>query len=119
MEVLHTTATILTVTENGYGKRTAIDEYRCQTRGGYGLITIKVDERNGRVVAAMQVQNEDEIMIVTNLGKLIRMRASDVSTYGRNTKGLRLISIDKEAGERVKSLVYLKEDDAETDSDEA
>lgn len=110
MEVLNNVATILTVTKNGFGKRTAIDEYRRQTRGGYGLITIKVDERNGPVVAAMQVQDEDEIMIVTNLGKLIRMRADAVSTYGRNTKGLRLISIDKDFGESVKSLVYLKDD---------
>jgi DNA gyrase subunit A len=113
MEVLNTDATILTVTKNGYGKRTAIDEYRRQTRGGFGLITIKVDERNGPVVAAMQVKNEDEIMIVTNMGKLIRMGADGVSTYGRNTKGLRLISMDKEFGESVSSLVYIKEDTSE------
>lgn len=113
MEVLNNDATILTVTKNGYGKRTAIEEYRTQTRGGLGLITIKVDERNGPVVAAMQVHNEDEIMIVTNLGKLIRMGADSVSTYGRNTKGLRLISIDKELGESVRSLVYIKDDGSE------
>lgn len=113
MEVLNAVATILTVTKNGYGKRTEAAEYRCQARGGYGLITIKVDDRNGPVVAAMQVQDEDEIMIVTNLGKLIRMSAKDVSTYGRNTKGLRLITIDKEFGESVKSLVYLKDDGEE------
>lgn len=114
MEVLHNDdATILTVTKNGYGKRTAIEEYRRQSRGGYGLITIKVDQRNGQVVAAMQVKDEDEIMIVTNLGKLIRMAAAGVSTIGRNTKGLRLISIDKDMGESVKSLVYLKEDGEE------
>ena len=83
-------ATILTVTKNGYGKRTAIEEYRRQTRGGLGSITIKVDERNGPVVAAMQVHDEDEIMIVTNLGKLIWMAARSISTYGRNTKGVRL-----------------------------
>ncbi len=113
MEVLNNDATILTVTKNGYGKRTEIAEYRRQTRGGYGLITIKVDERNGPVVAAIQVKNEDEIMIVTNQGKLIRMGAEGVSTYGRNTKGLRLISMDKELGEAVSSLVYLKEDTTE------
>lgn len=113
MEVLNTAATILTVTQNGYGKRTAIDEYRCQTRGGFGIITIKVDERNGPVVAAMQVQDSDEIMIVTNLGKLMRMGADGVSTYGRNTKGLRLISMDKESGEYVSSLVYIKDDGVE------
>lgn len=110
MEIINNDATILTVTKNGYGKRTAIDEYRRQARGGFGLITIKVDERNGPVVAAMQVKNEDEIMIVTNLGKLIRMGVDGVSTYGRNTKGLRLISIDKEFGESVSSLVYIKDE---------
>ncbi|HXW60603.1 MAG TPA: DNA gyrase subunit A [Myxococcota bacterium] len=109
MEVLNKAATILTVTKNGYGKRTDIEEYRRQARGGFGLITIKVDTRNGPVVAAIQVQDDDEIMIITNLGKLIRMRADGVSIYGRNTKGLRLISIDKDLGESVKSLVYLKE----------
>ena len=119
MEVLNTAATILTVTQNGYGKRTAIDEYRRQARGGFGIITIKVDERNGPVVAAMQVQDNDEIMIVTNQGKLIRMGVDSVSTYGRNTKGLRLISMDKDSGECVQSLVYIKEetdDNSETSS---
>ncbi len=109
MEVLNNHASILTVTKNGYGKRTAIEEYRSQSRGGLGLITIKVDDRNGPVVAAMQVQDEDEIMIVTNMGKLIRIGADTISTYGRNTKGLRLISIDREEGESVQSLVYIKD----------
>lgn len=113
MEVLNNDATILTVTENGYGKRTAMDEYRRQARGGLGLITIKVDNRNGPVVAAMQVHDEDDIMIVTNLGKLIRIGASSISTYGRNTKGVRLISVDKDLGESVRSLVYIKDDTEE------
>jgi DNA gyrase subunit A len=110
MEVLSDEATILTVTENGYGKRTEIAEYRRQTRGGMGLITIKVDDRNGKVVAAMRVHDEDEIMIVTNMGKLIRMGAAGVSTYGRNTKGVRLISVDRQEGEKVSSLVYIEDD---------
>jgi len=110
MEVLsNVDATILTVTQNGYGKKTALEEYRRQARGGLGLITIKVDERNGPVVAAMQVRDDDEIMIVTNTGKLIRMGVDSISTYGRNTKGLRLISMDKEHGEAVRSLVYIKD----------
>lgn len=110
MEVLNTDATILTVTQNGYGKRTVMDEYRTQARGGYGIITIKVDDRNGPVVSVMQVHDEDEIMIVTNLGKLIRMKADSVSIYGRNTKGLRLITMDKEQKEIVSSLVHIEED---------
>lgn len=113
MEVLNNEATILTVTQNGYGKRTAMEEYRRQSRGGLGTITIKVDERNGPVVGAMQVQNEDEIMIVTNLGKLIRIKADSISIIGRNTKGIRLISIDKQEGESVNSLVYIKDDGSE------
>lgn len=113
MEVLHDNATILTVTENGYGKRTNADEYRLQSRGGMGIITIKVDERNGAVVSAMRICDDDDIMIVTNLGKLIRMKALSISTYGRNTKGLRLISIDKAEGEKVSSLVYIKEENEE------
>ncbi|MCA9507821.1 MAG: DNA gyrase subunit A [Myxococcales bacterium] len=117
MEIINNDATILTVTKNGYGKRTAVEEYRRQTRGGYGLITIKVDERNGPVVAAMQVKDEDEIMIVTNLGKLIRMSVDGVSTYGRNTKGLRLISIDKELGESVSSLVHIKDETSDESID--
>jgi DNA gyrase subunit A len=114
MEVLNNKdATILTVTKNGYGKRTALEEYRQQARGGLGIITIKVDERNGPVVSTMQVQNEDEIMIVTNRGKLIRIGADTISTYGRNTKGVRLISVDKEDGESVQSLVYIKDNGEE------
>ncbi len=114
MEVLNNkNATILTVTKNGYGKRTALEEYREQSRGGMGTITIKVDDRNGPVVSAMQVQDEDEIMIVTNMGKLIRMGADSISIYGRNTKGLRLISVDKEEGESVRSLVYIKDNGVE------
>jgi DNA gyrase subunit A len=113
MEVSNNNATILTVTKNGYGKRTAIEEYRKQARGGMGLITIKVDARNGPVVAAMQVQNEDEVMIVTNMGKLIRISAESISIIGRNTKGVRLISIDKAIGESVRSLVYIKDSSEE------
>lgn len=111
MEVIKDGETILTVTQNGYGKRTLASEYRKQTRGGFGTITIKVDERNGPVAHAMQVKDDDEIMIVTDQGKLIRMSVASISTYGRNTKGLRLISIDKESGEKVTSLVYIKEDE--------
>ncbi len=113
MEVLDTDATILTITKNGYGKRTEIGEYRCQTRGGMGLITIKVDDRNGSVVDAMQVKNEDEIMIVTDQGKLIRMGVEGVSIIGRNTKGVRLISVDKKSGESVSALACIKYDGEE------
>jgi len=86
--------TILTVTANGYGKRTELSEYRVQTRGGKGTITIKTTERNGPVVAAAAVSDAEEVMIITNGGMLIRMPAKGISVIGRNTQGVRLISLE-------------------------
>jgi DNA gyrase subunit A len=86
--------TILTVTANGYGKRTELGEYRVQTRGGKGIITIKTTERNGPVVAAAAVSDAEEVMIITNGGMLIRMPAKGISVIGRNTQGVRLITLE-------------------------
>ncbi len=86
--------TILTVTQNGYGKRTDLLEYRVQSRGGKGLITIKTTERNGPVVAAARVLDAEEVMLITNRGMLIRMAASGISVIGRNTQGVRLITLE-------------------------
>ncbi len=86
--------TILTVTANGYGKRTELAEYRVQTRGGKGIITIKTTERNGPVVAAAAVADAEEVMIITNGGMLIRMPAKGISVIGRNTQGVRLIALE-------------------------
>ncbi|MCM2332700.1 MAG: DNA gyrase subunit A [Anaeromyxobacteraceae bacterium] len=86
--------TILTVTQNGYGKRTELLEYRVQSRGGKGLITIKTTERNGPVVAAARVLDEEEVMLITNRGMLIRMAAKGISVIGRNTQGVRLITLE-------------------------
>ncbi len=86
--------TILTVTANGYGKRTELSEYRVQTRGGKGTITIKTTERNGPVVAAASVTDAEEVMIITNRGMLIRMPAKGISVIGRNTQGVRLIALE-------------------------
>jgi DNA gyrase subunit A len=86
--------TILTVTANGYGKRTELAEYRVQTRGGKGIITIKTTERNGPVVAAAAVSDAEEVMIITNGGMLIRMPAKGISVIGRNTQGVRLITLE-------------------------
>jgi len=86
--------TILTVTANGYGKRTELAEYRVQTRGGKGIITIKTTERNGPVVAAAAVSDAEEVMIITNGGMLIRMPAKGISVIGRNTQGVRLIALE-------------------------
>jgi DNA gyrase subunit A len=87
-------ATILTVTKNGYGKRTELGEYRTQSRGGKGIITIKTTERNGPVVAALRILDSEEIMLITNQGMLIRMRAKQISVIGRNTQGVRLIAVE-------------------------
>jgi DNA gyrase subunit A len=86
---------ILTATEKGYGKRTNVNEYRLQTRGGSGTISIKTSDRNGKVVGAIQVNDTDEMMLISNKGTLVRTRASDVSIIGRNTQGVKLINIVK------------------------
>ncbi|MFH1874973.1 MAG: DNA gyrase subunit A [Pseudomonadota bacterium] len=110
MDVLDEHASILTVTENGYGKRTALDEYRVQSRGGRGIITIKVSERNGRVVSVSQVMDKNDIMLVTDQGKIIRSCVKGIPVIGRNTQGVRLISLEK--GERVVSSARVEEEEA-------
>jgi len=109
MEVLTNGKTLMTVTENGYGKRTSIDEYPVQKRGGKGVITIKTSERNGLVVAILAVTDEDDLMLLTDRGKIIRMPVKDISVIGRNTQGVRLITM--EPGERVVGAARLAEKD--------
>lgn len=87
---------ILTATERGYGKRTTIDKYRLQNRGGSGVISIKTSNRNGDVVGALQIKDEDEMMLISNNGILIRTRAKDISIIGRDTQGVKLINIAQE-----------------------
>jgi len=110
MEVLHPGASILTVSDKGMGKRTGTDEYGQQGRGGKGLITMKTTERTGRVVGVQQVVDEDQLMLITDGGKIIRLRIGDIRVIGRNTQGVRLIDLDN--GERVVSLARLAEDDS-------
>ncbi|WNC70004.1 DNA topoisomerase (ATP-hydrolyzing) subunit A [Thalassotalea nanhaiensis] len=86
-----TDGAILTVTENGYGKRTELEEYPAKSRATKGVVSIKVSERNGNVVGAVQVEDADEIMIITDNGTLVRTRVNEVSIIGRNTQGVRLI----------------------------
>ncbi len=113
MDILNEKTSMLTVTEYGYGKRTSIDEYRRQSRGGLGLITIKTDERNGGVADAVQVLETDTVMIITDAGTLIRLKASEVSQIGRNTKGVRLISVDRKSKERVIAVERIAEEEVE------
>ncbi|AGH53877.1 TPA: DNA gyrase subunit A [Legionella pneumophila] len=91
--------TILTATENGYGKRTHIDEYRVSGRGGQGVISIQVTERNGKVVRSLQVTDNDEAMLITDKGTLVRFKVNELSVIGRNTQGVRLINVS--SGEAV------------------
>lgn len=109
LDMVDPKAQLLSVSEFGYGKRTDAGEYRTQSRGGKGIITIKTTDRNGSVVAALQVQETDDIMIMTSGGKLIRMKASDISVIGRNTQGIRLISLDE--GEKVSSVARVAGED--------
>jgi DNA gyrase subunit A len=108
--------TILTVTENGYGKRTEEAEYRIQGRGGKGIIDIKTTERNGKVVSVAQAKDTDEVMLVTNGGMLIRMKVKEISVIGRNTQGVRLISLES-AEEKVTGISRLPESDGEEGTD--
>jgi DNA gyrase subunit A len=107
--------TILTVTANGYGKRTELSEYRVQTRGGKGTITIKTTERNGPVVAAASVTDAEEVMIITNRGMLIRMPAKGISVIGRNTQGVRLITLESKE-EQVVAVAKVAETTAAADA---
>ena len=86
---------IMTATENGYGKLTPIDEHPVQGRGGQGVICIQTSERNGRLVGALQVSPDDEVMLITSTGTMIRTPVSDISTMSRNTQGVRLIRLDE------------------------
>jgi DNA gyrase subunit A len=110
MEAIGEGATILTVTENGYGKRTRTDEYPRQGKGGMGVLTIKTSERNGPVVYSYQVNDQDQLMIITGQGKIIRLRAGDISVIGRNTQGVKLIDLGD--GEKVVAVAKVMEDEA-------
>jgi len=116
MEVLSYGQTLITVTENGYGKRTSIDEYPVQKRGGKGVITIKTNARNGQVVNILLVDEDDDLMLVTNSGKLIRMAIEGISVIGRNTQGVKLIEISPE--ERVIGAARLAEKDDDEEGPE-
>ncbi len=105
---------VLTVTENGYGKRTDIGEYRVQSRGGKGLITMKVNERNGPVVGARLVDDDHEVMLITDHGQVIRVPAGDISVYGRNTQGVTVMETAPD--EHVVSMARLEEEEPEEEN---
>jgi len=100
---------ILTVTENGYGKRTRLKEYRAQGRGGRGILTVKTKDKNGALVYSGYVKDGDQIMIITDQGKIIRINVKDISIMGRNTQGVRLIQVN--GGEKVVDVAKVVEED--------
>jgi DNA gyrase subunit A len=102
---------LLSATENGYGKRTLIDEFPVQGRGGQGVIAIQTTQRNGRTVGAVQVRDDDEIMLISSTGTLVRTPVSDISIIGRNTQGVRLIRVA--SGQRLVGLARIESIDAE------
>jgi DNA gyrase subunit A len=111
MEVLSHGQTLFAVTENGYGKRTSIDEYPVQKRGGKGVISIKTTERNGMVIGILLVEEDDDLMLMTDAGKVIRMQINSISIISRNTQGVKLMGMDVE--ERVVGAARLAEKEEE------
>jgi DNA gyrase subunit A len=111
---------VLTVTENGYGKRSAIDEFRIQKRGGKGVFGIKASERNGNVIDAKQVKDDDEIIVIADSGKMIRMDLSSIRIIGRSTQGVKMINLEE--GEKVVGMDSVAKDSSgnpEDDSEES
>jgi DNA gyrase subunit A len=113
VDVVTPETTILAVAEKGYGKRTALDEYRLTGRGGKGIITMNVTDRVGRVVGVRMVRDEDHVMLITDGGKVIRMPVHDISIIGRNTQGVRLIGLGE--GEKVVAVACVAEQESEGD----
>jgi DNA gyrase subunit A len=111
MEVVSADGTILTACENGYGKRTEVSEYRIQSRGGIGLKNVQTSERNGLVVGIKCVTDRSELLLVTEQGQIIRMKAGDLRPIGRDTQGVRLMDLAE--GDRLVSIAALTEPDEE------
>ncbi|MFZ2172085.1 MAG: DNA gyrase C-terminal beta-propeller domain-containing protein, partial [Methylococcaceae bacterium] len=109
---------VLNITENGYGKRTKLEEFTCHKRGGQGLIAIQTSARNGAVVGAVLVNDNDEIMLITDGGTLVRTRVDGISVVGRNTQGVTIIRLDKKEKvigvDRIEGLAGEDEDDVDT-----
>jgi DNA gyrase subunit A len=102
---------MLTISEKGFGKRTPLAEYRITSRGGKGVINLKTTDRNGSVVAALQVAEESDVMIIAGQGKVIRVHSNEIREAGRSTQGVRLLRLDE--GDKVAAAAALLEDEAE------
>jgi DNA gyrase subunit A len=121
--IIATDGTVLNITENGYGKRTKLEEFTCHKRGGQGLIAIQTSARNGAVVGAVLVNDHDEIMLITDGGTLVRTRVDGISVVGRNTQGVTIIRLDKKEKvigvDRIEGLNGEEEGEIEDDETEA
>ena len=113
MLVVKRDGTIFVASDKGYGKRTDVDAYRTQTRGGKGSYTIKTSDKIGKLVSIMEVIDDDDIMIITNQGVMIRQSVEDINTIGRNTQGVRLLKLDDSAC--ISSITKVLKDDEETE----
>ncbi len=106
--------TLFTATSNGYGQRTSLGDYRAIGRGGQGVRAIQISERNGKVVAATQVYDDDEVLLISDHGTLVRIRVAEVSVIGRNTQGVRLINLS--SGEHLVGIESVRGIPEETPS---
>ena len=111
LAVLNPDENLLTVSSLGYGKRSSMDAYRLQSRAGKGVITIRTTDKTGEVVGVREVTDDDHLMLITDSGRVIRLRMRELRTIGRNTQGVRLFDVDPQ--ERVVSLALLAEDEEE------
>ncbi|MFY9344179.1 MAG: DNA gyrase subunit A [Planctomycetota bacterium] len=112
MVVTDGTGALLTMCENGYGKRTPVEEYRAQSRGGKGIIDIKTSDRNGKVVNLLAVADDDEVMMITKDGQIVRTKVSAISVIGRNTQGVRCISLNE--GDKLVAVARIPNEEPET-----
>ena len=115
MVVTDGTGTLLTICENGYGKRTPVEEYRLQNRGGKGIIDIKTSDRNGKVVNLLAVKDDDEVMMITKDGQIVRTNVSGISVIGRNTQGVRCIALND--GDKLVSVARIPSEEPEPEAD--
>ena len=111
-------ATVLAISENGYGKRSLVDDYREQSRGGKGVITLKVTPKTGSLIALKEVTDQDDLMIITERGKVIRMSCGGIRTMGRNTQGVRIMRLDSDGAIAAVTRVVNEDEDADTDSED-
>ena len=110
-EVVGQSGLMLSIAENGFGKRTSLEEYRLQSRGGKGVINIKVTPRTGKVASVLAVEEDSDVMIITESGKIIRLEAAQIRQSGRSAQGVRLVRLEE--GDRVAAACVVREDSGE------